>query len=60
MRKRSDNETHCHCGHLYRGSDHCPDCGCEQYESRDCGLTWRPLTWIKALRDLHAVGIRTF
>ena len=34
---RRDTETHCHCGTDYRGSDHCPECGCEQYESGDCG-----------------------
>jgi hypothetical protein len=31
-----DTETHCHCGVSYDGSDHCPECHCEQYE-RDCG-----------------------
>jgi hypothetical protein len=34
---RFDTETHCHCGANYQGSDHCPECGCEQYESGDCG-----------------------
>lgn len=34
---RFDTETTCHCGADYRGSDHCPECGCEQYESGDCG-----------------------
>lgn len=34
---RQDTETHCHCGAAYNGSDHCPECGCEQYESGDCG-----------------------
>ena len=34
---RYDNETTCHCGAAYGGSDHCPECGCEQYESGDCG-----------------------
>lgn len=29
-------DTHCHCGADMRGSDHCPACGCEQYEA-DCG-----------------------
>jgi hypothetical protein len=23
----------CHCGADFAGSDHCPHCGCEQYES---------------------------
>src|SRR4051812_25587461 len=36
---RRDTETTCHCGASYQGSDHCPQCGCEQYESGDCGLT---------------------
>ena len=27
-----DTETTCHCGADYQGSDHCPACGCEQYE----------------------------
>ncbi len=37
---RHDTETTCHCGAAYNGSDHCPECGCEQYETinvRDCG-----------------------
>lgn len=24
----------CHCGSRMNGSDHCPECGCEEYESR--------------------------
>lgn len=36
---RHDTEDTCHCGAAYRGSDHCPECGCEQYESGDCGHT---------------------
>ncbi len=39
---RNDTETHCHCGAEYRGSDHCAECGCEQYESDDCGRTHEP------------------
>lgn len=35
--RRFDTETHCHCGGEYRGSDHCSECYCEQYESGDCG-----------------------
>ena len=31
---RYDTPTHCHCGTAYGGSDHCPVCGCEQYEAR--------------------------
>lgn len=31
-----DTETTCHCGAAYNGSDHCPACGCEQYESLRC------------------------
>jgi hypothetical protein len=31
-----DTETHCHCGAAYQGADHCPACGCEQYESLAC------------------------
>ncbi len=30
---RQDTEHQCHCGAEYRGSDHCPECYCEQYES---------------------------
>lgn len=26
-------ETHCHCGTHRQGSDHCPECGCEEYET---------------------------
>lgn len=33
-----DEET-CHCGSPMRGSDHCPWCGCEQWE-RTCDETW--------------------
>jgi hypothetical protein len=33
---RTDTEDHCHCGSHYNGSDHCPSCGCEQYESLAC------------------------
>lgn len=25
--------THCHCGCDRNGSDHCPECGCEEFES---------------------------
>lgn len=25
-------ERRCHCGADFEGSDHCPFCGCEQYE----------------------------
>lgn len=39
---RRDTETECHCTAEYRGSDHCPECGCEQYESGDCGHTTTP------------------
>lgn len=33
---KSDTETHCHCSAAYNGSDHCPECGCEQYETYGC------------------------
>lgn len=36
-----DTEWTCHCGIDYEGSDHCPDCGCEQYEMVMCG--WEAL-----------------
>lgn len=26
-------ETHCHCGTEFNGSDHCPQCHCEQFEA---------------------------
>lgn len=26
-------ETHCHCGTAFKGSDHCPECHCEQFEA---------------------------
>jgi hypothetical protein len=32
----NDTETTCHCGAKYNGSDHCPACYCEQYESQVC------------------------
>jgi hypothetical protein len=32
-----DTETTCHCGTPYGPSDHCPECGCEQYEMIRCG-----------------------
>ena len=31
-----DTETTCHCGGKYEGSDHCPECFCEQYETYGC------------------------
>jgi hypothetical protein len=43
---RYDTLETCHCGASYEGSDHCPICGCEQFESilvRDCGHTHTPL-----------------
>jgi hypothetical protein len=30
---RITTEERCHCGAEFQGSDHCPECGCEQYES---------------------------
>lgn len=33
-----DTETYCHCGAEYKGSDHCHECQCEQYESLHCDL----------------------
>jgi hypothetical protein len=36
-------EDVCHCGSPMRGSDHCPHCGCEQYETslvRDCTVQY--------------------
>lgn len=33
--------TTCHCGSPMRGSDHCPECGCEEYESY-CQHTYDP------------------
>jgi hypothetical protein len=38
---RQDTETHCHCGAAYRGSDHCPNCYCEQYEG-GCDDVYEP------------------
>jgi primosomal protein N' len=26
-------DTHCHCGAHRKGSDHCPECGCEEFET---------------------------
>lgn len=34
---RGSTANYCHCGAAFEGSDHCPDCFCEQYE-RDCGV----------------------
>jgi hypothetical protein len=51
---RYDTETTCHCGALYLGCDHCPACGCEQYETivvRDCGhVEPDPLSAANAVR----------
>lgn len=33
--------TTCHCGSPMHGSDHCPECGCEEYESY-CDHTFDP------------------
>lgn len=30
---RVHTATHCHCGTDRKGSDHCPECGCEEFES---------------------------
>jgi len=29
---RMHTATHCHCGSERGGSDHCPECGCEEFE----------------------------
>jgi hypothetical protein len=31
---RLDTEERCHCGAHKQGSDHCPICGCEEFEQR--------------------------
>lgn len=31
--QRNEDAGLCHCGHSLYGSDHCPLCGCEQYEA---------------------------
>ena len=35
---KTDTKDTCHCGGKYNGSDHCPECYCEQYETynEDC------------------------
>jgi hypothetical protein len=30
--QRIHTETHCHCGSERGNSDHCPECGCEEFE----------------------------
>jgi len=42
----------CHCGSPMRGSDHCPACGCEEYEAT-CDLVFVPPP---AVSDLVAEG----
>lgn len=31
-RCHSQTEDRCHCTAYMQGSDHCPECGCEQFE----------------------------
>jgi hypothetical protein len=68
--RRRDTETICHCGAAYNGSDHCPVCGCEQYETitvRDCGHnmpmytvgTARPYTGVVCHGDRHIGRVTT-
>jgi hypothetical protein len=60
---RGSSETHCHCGAAFRGSDHCPECYCEQYE-QECkhrigtwlvyiGRSKHPMGGVSATDDLH-------
>lgn len=37
----ADLDNFCHCGAPMRGSDHCPFCGCEQFEAF-CGERYGP------------------
>lgn len=39
MSTQNTTETTCHCAAPFNGSDHCAECGCEQYE-RFCNHTW--------------------
>jgi hypothetical protein len=50
---RPDTETHCHCGAAYEGCDHCPECGCEQYETGDCGHVHLSAETREALRVMR-------
>lgn len=38
--------THCHCGKHREGSDHCPECGCEEFE-RVCDHVTPPRIWFE-------------
>lgn len=61
-----DTTTRCHCGALYHGADHCPACGCEQFESLGCDYikprvlrrdvpTGQDGGWLVAYRGEHFV-----
>lgn len=39
MSTQSTTETTCHCAAPFNGSDHCPECGCEQFEAY-CDHIW--------------------
>jgi hypothetical protein len=43
---RTTTETHCHCGAAFGGSDHCPECHCEQYEATCTWVAGSFIAWI--------------
>ena len=47
--ERKQTPDKCHCGSPMRGSDHCPECGCEEYEAY-CEHEYQP-TWAQQIRD---------
>jgi hypothetical protein len=48
------SERRCHCGARFEGADHCPFCGCEQYERMCDAIAEHNLpawnTWIPGQR----------
>lgn len=39
MHRNDDGSWRCHCGHDMGTSDHCPHCGCEEWEGH-CESRW--------------------
>lgn len=62
INQRTDTEERCHCGAAYAGADHCPECGCEQYETinvKDCGHVHRCLECGVPAGQLHRIQCPT-
>ena len=61
--ERAMETERCHCGSPMRGSDHCPECGCEQYE-RTCSHQWtrencEQCWWHGCCREHTRVGVQS-